>query len=170
MKPLLSPVYCLALLAALGGFAGCSSLTPYKIEVVQGNFVSKEQLAALKPGMSRQQVRAVLGSPLVTSVFHADRWDYVFTIKRQGVAPQLRKLTVFFNGNVYDRAEGDELISEAEFVAQLDVRRKGKVPELQASEESLKKFAPPAKPATAQAQAEQTTAPARTNYPPLELR
>src|SRR4029079_6304680 len=76
--------------------AGCSSfdrvsygitdaITPYKIEIVQGNFVSKEQVAALKPGMSRQQVRDILGTPLVTSVFHADRWDYVFTLKRQGV-------------------------------------------------------------------------------------
>ena len=52
---------------------------------MQGNFVSKEQVEALRPGMSRQQVRDILGTPLVTSVFHADRWDYVFTIKRQGV-------------------------------------------------------------------------------------
>ena len=61
------------------------SITPYKVEVVQGNFVSKEQVEALKPGMSRQQVRDILGTPLVTSVFHGDRWDYVFTLKRQGV-------------------------------------------------------------------------------------
>jgi outer membrane protein assembly factor BamE len=47
--------------------------------VVQGNFVSREQVEFLKPGMTRQQVRDVLGTPLVASLFHADRWDYVFT-------------------------------------------------------------------------------------------
>ena len=108
---------------------------------MQGNFVSREQVAALKPGMSRQQVRDILGTPLVTDVFHADRWDYVFTLKRQGVPQQSRKLTVFFNGDGMDRVEGDEMPSEAEFVATLDNRRKdAKVPVLEASEESLKKF------------------------------
>ena len=78
-------------------------VTPYKVEVVQGNFVSKEQVEAIKPGMSRQQVRDILGTPLVTSVFHANRWDYVFTLKRQGVPAQERKLAVFFNGEALER-------------------------------------------------------------------
>jgi len=56
-------------------------MTPYRAEVVQGNFVSKEQLQALRPGMSRKQVREILGTPLIASVFHADRWDYAFTGK-----------------------------------------------------------------------------------------
>ncbi len=141
------------------------SITPYKVEIVQGNFVSREQVAALKPGMSRLQVRDILGTPLLTDIFHADRWDYVFTLNRQGVPPQERKLTVFFKGDALDHFEGDEMPTEAEFVASLDNRRKGaKVPELQASEEQLKKFSvthtePPAPPA----------APAATaDYPPLE--
>jgi outer membrane protein assembly factor BamE len=146
------------------------SITPYKVEVVQGNFVSKEQVAALRPGMSRQQVREVLGTPLVTSVFHADRWDYVFTLKRQGVQSQARKLAVFFKGDVLERFEGDEMPSEAEFVATLDNKRKNaKVPVLEASEESLKKFssgtpAPQGAPAAAPANAPAPTA----SYPPLE--
>ena len=49
-------------------------ITPYKVDVVQGNFISKEQVDLLKPGMTRAQVRDVLGTPLLTSVFHADRW------------------------------------------------------------------------------------------------
>ena len=128
-------------------FAG--AITPYKVEIVQGNFVSREQVAALKPGMSRLQVREVLGTPLVTSVFHGDRWDYVFTLKRQGVAPQSRRLTVFFKDQVLERFEGDEMPTEAEFVATLDNKRKdAKVPVLEASEESLKQFSPaPAAPA-----------------------
>jgi outer membrane protein assembly factor BamE len=88
-----------ASLTGCGSFNGASSsiaglVTPYKIDVVQGNFVSKEQAAALTPGMTRGQVRGILGSPLLTSIFHADRWDYVFTFKRQGVEPQARRVTV----------------------------------------------------------------------------
>ncbi|HSV54625.1 MAG TPA: outer membrane protein assembly factor BamE [Burkholderiaceae bacterium] len=142
-------------------------ITPYKIDVVQGNFVSKEQVEALKPGMSRGQVREVLGTPLLASVFHANRWDYVFTFKRQGVEPQSRKLALFFKDDALERFEGDEMPSEAEFVAQLDAGRKaGKVPVLDASEESLKQFPPPAKPATAAAQP--PAAPLPASYPPLE--
>ena len=95
------------------------ALTLYKPEVVQGNFVSKEQVAALQPGMSRVQVRDTLGTPLVTSVFHADRWDYVFTMRRQRVEPQNFRLTVFFKGDALERFEGDEMPSETEFVQRI---------------------------------------------------
>jgi len=161
-----------ALAAGCGSFDRVSfgitdAITPYKIEIVQGNFVSKEQVAALRPGMSRQQVRDILGTPLVTSVFHANRWDYVFTLKRQRVDPQQRKLAVFFNGQVLERVEGDPMPSEAEFVATLDNKRKNaKVPVLEASEESLKKFAPERR--AEAARAPEPAGPPPTNYPPLE--
>src|SRR5512133_2251920 len=86
--------------------AGCQSLqtsenflgvvTPYRVEVVQGNVITSEQVALAKPGQTRAQVRDVLGSPLLADPFHADRWDYVFTIRRQGAAPQLRRVVVRF--------------------------------------------------------------------------
>jgi outer membrane protein assembly factor BamE len=164
--------------AALAAVAGCGSfdsgsrkianlLTPYKVEVVQGNFISREQVEALKPGMSRQQVRDILGTPLVTSVFHDNRWDYVFTIKRQGVEPQERRLAVFFNGESLERFEGDTMPSEAEFVATLDNKRKNaKVPPLEASEETLRRFSEQRKPAAKEPAAAEP-APA-TTYPPLE--
>lgn len=158
-------------LAACSSFNGASTsvagiITPYKVEIVQGNFVSKEQVQALQPGMSRQQVKDLLGTPLLTDMFHADRWDYVFTLKRQGVEPQSRKLTVFFKNDVLERFEGDEMPSEAEFVAALSSGRKpGKVPVLEASEESLKKF--PAAPPPADA-TPSSSAPLPTSYPPLE--
>lgn len=151
------------------GIAG--SITPYKVEVVQGNFVSREQVSALKPGMSRQQVRDILGTPLLTDAFHADRWDYVFTLRRQGVPPQARKLTAYFKGEQFDRVEGDEMPSEAEFVASLDNRRKdAKVPVLQASEEDLKKFSSALPAAAAPAPAASAAEPpsVSANYPPLE--
>jgi outer membrane protein assembly factor BamE len=145
-------------------------ITPYKIEIVQGNFVSKEQVELLKPGMLRAQVREVLGTPLLTSVFHADRWDYVFTLKRQGVEPQALKLTVFFKGDVLERFEGDAMPSESEFVSRLDSRRKlGKVPVLELTDEQLK--AAEKKPAAASATPvtpPAPLAPPTASYPPLE--
>ena len=162
-----------ATLAACSSFDSATNrlvgvVTPYKIDVVQGNFVSREQVEALQPGMGRQQVRDILGTPLVVSVFHADRWDYVFTLKRQGVEPQARKLVVFFNNDVLDRFEGDEMPSEAEFVSALDRRRTTKaVPTLEASEESLKKFSP-ADAGAAKAVSSPVLTPPPTSYPPLE--
>jgi outer membrane protein assembly factor BamE len=117
-----------------------SAVTPYKVDVVQGNFVSKEQIAALQKGMPRQQVREILGTSLLSDVFHSDRWDYVFTIKRQGVESQSRHLAVFFKGDALDHFEGDEMPSEEEFVATLDTRKRsffGKVPKLELSAEEL---------------------------------
>ena len=117
-----------ASLVACGSFDGASSrlvgvVTPYRMDVVQGNFVSREQVQALQPGMGRQQVRDILGTPLVTSLFHADRWEYVFTLQRPGVEAQTRKLTVFFKGDALDRHEGDEMPTESDFVAGLDARK-----------------------------------------------
>ena len=145
-----------------------SVVTPYKIDVVQGNFVSREQVQALQPGMGRQQVRDILGTPLVTSLFHADRWEYVFTLKRPKTEVQTRKLTVFFSGDAFDRAEGDEMPSESEFVATLGARdnAKGKVPALEATPEQLAKY--PVKERPAPAAATPPALPAATSYPPLE--
>ncbi|MEJ7687592.1 MAG: outer membrane protein assembly factor BamE [Variovorax sp.] len=145
-----------------------SAVTPYKVDVVQGNFVSKEQVEALKPGMPRQQVREILGTSLLTDVFHSDRWDYVFTIRRQGVEPQQRLLTLFFKGEALDRFEGDTMPSEEEFVATLDTRkRSGKVPVLVAPEDQLKKFEPTSAD-QAKAAASNPLPPLPASYPPLE--
>ena len=138
----------------------------YIPEVVQGNFVSREQKEALKPGLSRQQVKDVLGTPLVASVFHDERWDYVFTIRRQGVAPQSFSLSVWFKGDVLERTSGDELPSETEFVTQLVAKKEGiKVPNLEAKEEDLRKYPAPVRKAdTGPAPA----LPLPSSYPPLE--
>lgn len=159
---------------ALAGIAGCSSfngattriagiVSPYRVDIVQGNVVTKEQLALVKPGMLRAQVRDVLGTALLVSVFHADRWDYVFTLKQQGVPSQSRKVTIYFKADVVDRIEADPLPSEAEFVATLkSPSLPGSIPSLEASEESLKKYPPP-KPGVI------PPAPAiAPDYPPLE--
>jgi outer membrane protein assembly factor BamE len=144
-----------------------SVISPYKIDIVQGNVVTREQSQALRPGMAREQVRDLLGSPLLTSVFHADRWDYVFTFRRQGQATQSRRLTVFFKDGVLDRFESDDLPSEAEFVSSLDSTRKpGKVPALVATQEQLDAFEKSNPPVTETAPA--PVASPATSYPPLE--
>ena len=167
-------------LAACAALGACSSidtstrnfvgsLAPYKMEVVQGNFISKEQVEALKPGMAREQVKDILGTSLLQDVFHADRWDYVFTMRRQRVEPQNFRLTVFFKGDALERFEGDEMPSETEFVQRISRERKVKVPVLEATEDQLAKFpAAPTDAAPAAGDAATSTAAPALSYPPLE--
>jgi outer membrane protein assembly factor BamE len=148
--------------------------TPYRVDVIQGNFVSREQVAQLRPGLTREQVKSVMGTPLLASLFHADRWDYVFTLQRQGVPNQSYNYTVYFTGDQLVRFEGDVMPSEADFIDQLDTskRKFGKVPVLEATEAQLKaadktSASRAATAATSPATiAPQTTEP--VNYPPLE--
>jgi len=171
----------LFLLLAGSLLAACGSLdvsrniagiiSPYRLEILQGNFISKEQVEALKKDMNRPQVLDILGTPLLASLFHADRWDYVFVFKNQKAEPQSRKLTVFFSNNLLDRFEGDAMPSEAEFVAKLDSGRSlGKVPPLQATPEALSKFSAAAAGKSAAAATPSAALPpaALVNYPPLE--
>lgn len=162
----------LALVAAasISMLAACSGLKridtvvrPYRAELVQGNFVSKEQAAALQPGMSREQVRDLLGSPLVTSLFHDHRWDYVFYLRRPGEAAQEFRLTVFFKDGLLERFEGDELPSESEFVARLypEPPKPAQPPRLRIPEEAL----PAPRPAASEPA---PSAPLPERYPPLE--
>ncbi|MDE2000820.1 MAG: outer membrane protein assembly factor BamE, partial [Burkholderiales bacterium] len=67
-------------------------IEPYRVDVVQGNVVTQEFISQIQPGFGRMQVREILGTPLLTDVFHNDRWDYVFTIRRQGVPDQKRRV------------------------------------------------------------------------------
>ena len=83
-------------------------IAPYRIEIQQGNFVSQEMVSQLKLGMSKDQVRFVLGTPLITDSFHADRWDYVFRRQRANSRElEQRKFAVFFEDGKLKRIEGD---------------------------------------------------------------
>lgn len=92
----------LLLMLATGG------CTIYKIDTQQGNVVMQDAVSQLRPGMTRSQVRFLLGSPLIADPFHADRWDYYYYF-RKGGAPQAekRRITLFFSGDVLARVEGD---------------------------------------------------------------
>jgi outer membrane protein assembly factor BamE len=100
----------------LGSLAGCTAVrdfvSPYRIDVRQGNYVTQEMVDQLKPGMSREQVRFVLGTPLVSDVFHAERWDYVYRLAPgKGEASQ-RRLSVFFADGKLTRVDGDVKVAE----------------------------------------------------------
>jgi outer membrane protein assembly factor BamE len=91
-------------------------LSPYKIDIQQGNFVSAEMLAQLKKGMTREQVRFVLGTPLLTDMFHADRWDYDFRLKKGNGEIIASRVSVFFDGNSLSKWDGGNLPSESEYL------------------------------------------------------
>jgi len=99
-----------ALLLVSCGSAGLSmpQIPAYRMEIQQGNFISQDMVSQLKLGMSKDQVRFVLGTPLITDTFHADRWDYVFRRQKSG-SKQLEhnKLAVFFEDGKLARIDSD---------------------------------------------------------------
>ncbi len=140
-------------------------ITPYRIDIVQGNVVTSEQAALVKPGMRRLQVRDILGSPMLTDIFHADRWDYVFTMVRPGSEPQRRNVVAHFKGDVLERLDAPNLPSEREFVAGITVGKSAaKPPALELTEAERKALPVPAR---NDAATKAPTGPTR-NYPPLE--
>lgn len=157
----------LDMLSSGNGQTMLERITPYKLEVVQGNVLTKELVARVKPGMPRAQVRDLLGSPLLADPFHDSRWDYVFTIKRQGAVYQQRKVIALFDGDVLKSLEvPDDLPGENEFVAAISGKRgEGRPsPKLALSEAERLALPTPPKPA---ASAAEPTGPVRA-YPPLD--
>lgn len=100
-----APIYPAIVAAIL--LSACSFFAPYRIDVRQGNFVDQTMLAQLKPGMTRDQVRFVLGSPLVVDVFRIDRWDYIYRFKPGHGDVQQRTISIFFIDGLFDHIEGD---------------------------------------------------------------
>jgi outer membrane protein assembly factor BamE len=83
-------------------------VSPYRMEIQQGNFVSQEMLSQLKIGMTKDQVRFVMGTPLITDSFHADRWDYVFRRQKPSSSElEHHKFAAFFEGGKLVRMESD---------------------------------------------------------------
>ena len=109
--------------AAAVVLAGCSTMTApfdtwipygsqfgvYRIDINQGNFLSQDMVDKLKEGQTKQQVRLVLGTPLIASVFRENRWDYTYEFRRNGRVETHRQFTVYFKDDLLTRWEGDEL-------------------------------------------------------------
>lgn len=141
-------------------------ITPYRIDIVQGNAVTREQVAQVRPGMTRAQVRDILGSPMLSDAFHGERWDYVFTMRRPGNEPVRRHVVVHFQGDVLKKLEAPaDLPDEDQFVASIaPAKRKLEVPVLELTEAQRRALPAPA-PLTPAAPA--SAVPNKT-YPPLE--
>lgn len=174
------PALCGAVaLTAATLLAGCSSwpssgdsvfglITPYRVDIQQGNVITQEQLARVKPGMNRLQVRDALGTPLLTDAFHADRWDYIFTLRQSGRPLQRRNVVLVFDGDVLRNIEAPELPTETEFLD--SITRSGRLVAASALEltpEQIKNLPIPPKVAPAPDAAASAPATPR-NYPPLE--
>ncbi|MDP3584336.1 MAG: outer membrane protein assembly factor BamE [Thiobacillus sp.] len=93
----------------VGLVAGCSTprIGPHRIDVQQGNALDQENVARLKPGLNRSQVRFLLGTPLVVDPFRTDRWDYVYVFYKAGKLAEQKRITLFFDGDTLARIEGD---------------------------------------------------------------
>jgi len=173
------PLISAGLLAALG-LGGCSMfseppslkgliafVSPYKPDVVQGNVVTTEQISQVKPGMSRSQVKDILGSPLITDPFHGNRWDYVFTLRRQGFDDQKRSFVVLFDKDQVQKIDAPTLPTEDEFVAQISRKKlPTSTPKLELTE--AERAALPAPVAVAPAASAAVALGATRSYPPLE--
>ena len=104
---------------AAAALAGCTvlgtympvveQLGVYKLDINQGNYLAQDQIDRLRPGQTPQQVRAILGTPLVTSAFRPNQWDYVYEYKKQGRQLEHRTFTVYFVDDKLARWEGDEM-------------------------------------------------------------
>lgn len=98
-----------SLLAVLG-LTACSSIMSamsHKIDVQQGNIITQDMIDQLRPGMDPGQVRAILGTPLLTDPFHPERWDYVYSMQQAGRKREERHITVLFQNDRLARIEGD---------------------------------------------------------------
>lgn len=95
------PVLALVLFLSLGA---CQM---HKIDIQQGNVISESEVAQLAPGMTRREVRYILGTPLVVDPFHQNRWDYFYSLDRRGEELVKRRITVVFENDVVNRIEGN---------------------------------------------------------------
>jgi outer membrane protein assembly factor BamE len=109
----LAAALCAAALSACG-VPRIPGITPYKMDIQQGNFVTQEMVSQLKPGMTKEQVRIVLGTPLLNDIFHGERWDYLYWHEDAVGKREQRKLTVFFEDGKLARVDGDIVAAKAE--------------------------------------------------------
>jgi outer membrane protein assembly factor BamE len=93
--------------------------SPYRVNIQQGNFVSKEMISQVKEGMTTDQVAFALGTPLLTDMFHAGRWDYVFRLQKGNGEVTSSRVSVFFKDNLVTRIEGGDLPTEADYLARI---------------------------------------------------
>lgn len=170
-----------ALLLPAVVLGGCSSwannpdsllnmVSPHRITIQQGNVVTQEQVEKLKTGMSRLQVRDIVGTPLLTDTFHADRWDYVFTLRQSGRMVQRRNVVLLFDGDNLKSIDAPDLPTERQFIDSI-ARNVNVVAtaDLELTPEQLKNLPlPPKAPALPPVDGVPNPIPTTRSFPPLE--
>ncbi len=79
----------------------------HRQEIQQGNIITQEMINKLHPGMSRRQVRYVMGTPILVDVFHRDRWDYFYSMQKGSEAGTRERVSLYFKDDKLTRIEGD---------------------------------------------------------------
>ncbi len=96
-------------IAILSSLTGCHWIS-YQVEVDQGNIISKQALSQLRAGMSKEQVKRVIGTPLLADMFHANRWDYVQYYKSGRTQKvQEGKVSLYFTNGLLSQIKADEI-------------------------------------------------------------
>lgn len=123
--------------------AGCKQvpdvptiISPYKIDIQQGNVVTQEMVSKLKVGMTRAQVRFALGSPLVVDPFRTDRWDYVYSFQKQGKQVERRRVTVIFEEDKLVRIAGDVVPADSTVAPETPANKSSTAPALAPADKS----------------------------------
>ncbi len=113
----------------ISGLSGCSTLpgvgllsklsflSPYKMDIRQGNYISTTAVDKLQPGMTRDQVQFIMGTPLIADIFHADRWDYIYSLQHDGKQVDFRRVTLYFDQGKLARIEKEMGTSPASAAA-----------------------------------------------------
>ena len=110
----LSYWFLLALLSGCGSWSNpIDRIKPHKIDIPQGNALSQEMIDKLKPGMTQSQVRFILGTPLIVDPFHANRWDYIYRLEKEGRLLESRRVTVVFENDRLKELQGDVVAAPA---------------------------------------------------------
>ena len=107
IKNLKKHTYLLVFIGIISSIPACVSILPdaHKIDIHQGNVIDDERLAQLERGMSQEQVRFLLGTPVNGNVFHSDRWDYLHYVSKAGSHAQPKRVSIFFEDGVVSRIE-----------------------------------------------------------------
>lgn len=130
---ILSRLQIIGAVSVLCLMAGCASndnsrsgiFEPYRFDIPQGNYVTADVIAQVKVGMSREQVRAVLGTPLIVDSFRTNRWDYVFHYLHANGKSESRRAAVLFDKDKVQKVEATDLpASEA---ADDPILRRGRI-------------------------------------------
>ena len=91
-----------------------SNLKPFKLEIQQGNVVTSKMLLQLRPGMTKSQVRYIMGTPLIVDSFHGNRWDYVFQLRQSGKITEQRRVVLIFDSELLKTVRGDVMSAGVE--------------------------------------------------------